>query len=327
MKKVLRTLLIFLLIVIGLIALIPLFFPLPPLADLSTAESLAEDENQFIEVNGLKIHLQHAGSGKPPLVLLHGFAASTFSWNAVFQPLAADYQVIAYDRTGFGLSARPLNGAWNGPNPYSMDAQVELLVALMDAKGIDQAVLVGNSAGGSVAVAAALKYPQRVRALVLVDAAIYSSGGLPNWLKPLLSTPQGRWFGPLLVRQIEGRGMELLRLAWHDADRIPTAWFDGYRKPLRMPAWDQALWEHTLAQQPSDLAGRLSQLKMPVLVMTGDDDRIVPTEQSLRLAREIPGAQLKLIQFCGHVPQEECPQEFMQSVRDFLQALPSKEIQ
>ena len=85
--------------------------------------------------------------------------------------------------------------------------------------------------------------------------------------------------------------------------------------------WDRALWELTQASQPLNLDQRLEDLGVPVLVVTGDDDRIVPTEQSLRLAGEIPGAELAVIPACGHVPQEECPTAFLTAVEDFLARL------
>lgn len=324
MKKVVRILVFTLLVILAFILIIPLIIALPPLPDLAPAESVADADSQFIDINGLKVHYKQAGSG-PVLVLLHGFGASTFSWREVIQPLSAAHTVIAYDRPAFGLTSRPLPGDWSDPNPYTLDAQADLLVALLDAKEINQAVLVGNSAGGTVAVYTALKYPQRVQALVLVDAAVYSGSGIPEWIKPVLGTPQGRWFGSLLVRQIQNRGVDLLQTAWHDPGKITQAILEGYRKPLRMANWDRALWELTLAQQPPQLASRLAGLNLPVLVVSGDDDRIVPTEQSLRLAREIPGAQLSLIQFCGHVPQEECPENFLKEVNNFLYNLKDKD--
>jgi pimeloyl-ACP methyl ester carboxylesterase len=321
MKKTLRVLAIFVLLVLVLALIIPLVIPLPAPSNLTSIDQIKDPDSQFIQINGLNVHYKQAGSGGTAILLLHGFGASTFSWRDVIQSLSALGTTLAYDRPAFGLTDRPMPGEWSGRSPYGLDAQVDQLIGLMDAKGIKRAVLVGNSAGGAVSVAAALQYPQRVQALVLVDAAIYSGGGLPQWTKPLLATPQGRWYGPLLARQIQESGMTLLRTAWHDPTKTSPAVIDGYRKPLQVPNWDRALWELTLAQAPANLAGRLSELKMPTLVITGDDDRVVPTEQSLRLAREIPGATLALLQFCGHVPQEECPEKFLPAVVAFIKNL------
>lgn len=321
MKRILRIVGIVLLVLLALMAIVPLILPIPPLEGTLPVERLVYPDSRFTEVNGLTIHYQQAGEGKPAIILLHGFGSSTFSWREVIQPLGQFGSVVAYDRPAFGLTERPLQGSWEGENPYSPDAQIDLLFGLMDQMGWEQAVLIGNSAGGTVAVRAALEQPERVLALVLVDAAIYNSGGAPAWTRPLLRTPQAQRLGPLLVRSIETRGMDLLDLAWHDTSRITPEVFEGYRKPLQVENWDVALWQMTLASGTFTEADRLGELSMPVLVVTGDDDRIVPTADSLRLAEDIPGAQLAVFENCGHVPQEECPEAFLEAVVPFIQEL------
>ncbi len=320
-KKILKALGTVLLILLALAVLVPLLIPLPPPSDARQLEQVKDPDSQFITIDNLQMHYKQAGSGEPALVLLHGFGASTFSWRDVMAPLARSASVIAFDRPAFGLTARPMPGEWSGRSPYGLDAQIDLLLGLLDAKGIKQAVLVGNSAGGTLSLAFALKYPQRVRALVLVDAAVYGGGGIPETLKPFFATPWGRWYGTLISRTILSRGMDLLQIAWHDPARITPEIVAGYQKPLQLANWDRALWELSLAQVAPAFTGRLAELKMPVLVITGDDDRIVPTAQSLRLAQEIPGAQLAVIPACGHLPHEERPAEFLQVIQPFLSGL------
>lgn len=303
----------------GLAALVgPLLIPVRPLKGTVPPEQLADADSRFIDVNGVKLHYKTQGSGEPAFMLLHGFAANTSSWGEVMAPLAELGTVVAYDRPSFGLTERPLPGDWTGENPYSPEAQVAQLIGLMDALGISQAVLVGNSAGGTVAFQAALRHPDRVRALVLVDAAIYAGGGAPAWTKPLLDTPQFERIGPLLVRSLGSKGDRLLNLAWHDPSKVTPETKAGYLKALRAENWDRGLWEFTKAGRDLKLGERVKDVRVPTLVITGDDDRIVPTEQSLRLARELPGAELAVIPNCGHVPQEECPEAFLKATTDFV---------
>ncbi len=294
----------------------PFLVPVPPLENTVPVEQLTDPDSRFIEVNGINVHYKTYGQGEPTFILLHGFGASLFSWREVTAPLAEFGTVIAYDRPAFGLTERPLK--WEGENPYSQEAQIELVIGLMDALGIERAILVGNSAGGTIAMLTALKYPQRVQSLILVDPAVYAGGGAPAWVRPLLRTPQMRHLGPLIARQIQTRGPELIELAWHDPSKITPEILEGYQKPLRLADWDKALWELTLASRESGLAERLSELTLPTLVITGDNDRIVPTEQSVRLAEELPNAQLVVIPQCGHLPHEERPAAFMQAVTEFL---------
>jgi pimeloyl-ACP methyl ester carboxylesterase len=133
-----------------------------------------------------------------------------------------------------------------------------------------------------------------------------------------LGTPQFDRLGPLLARQLQAQGTEFIRTAWHDPSKITPEIFAGYQLPLQVNDWDKALWELTVSSRESGLAERVSEFNLPILVITGDDDRIVPTEQSLRLAEELPNAELAVIPQCGHLPHEECPNEFMQAVNEFL---------
>lgn len=307
-------------IAVGLIVVVgPLLVPVPPLTDTVPPRQLADPDSRFAQVNGVTLHYKVAGQGEPVFVLLHGFGASVFSWHKVMPELAALGKVVAYDRPAFGLSERPLQ--WAGQNPYSPEAQVDQLFGLMDTLGIERAILVGNSAGGTVALRAALARPERVQAVIAVDAAVYGTGGAPGFIRPLLRTPQLRRLGPLIVRRLIRRGDDLIRQAWHDPSRIDPATWEGYHKPLRAQNWDRALWELVAASRAGDLADRLAELTLPVLVITGDDDRIVPTEQSLHLAQDLPHARLVVLPNCGHLPQEECPEDFLQAVREHLDFL------
>ncbi|WP_299028436.1 alpha/beta hydrolase [uncultured Thermanaerothrix sp.] len=320
--KALRILGVVLIGLVVLVAVGPLVIPIPPLLEGVDEESLAWPDSQFIELGGLKVHYQRYGEGQPVMILLHGFGASTFSWREVLKPLGAHGTAIAFDRPGFGLTERPMPEEWEGPNPYTLDFQADLVIALMDAIRTPQAILIGNSAGGTVALYTALKYPERVQALVLVDAAIYNGGGAPVWIQPFLNTPQMNRLGPLMVRSLAGeQGVAFLRSAWHDPSKITDDIVAGYRRPLQVRNWDRALWELTKASRASTLSQKLGEVRQPVLVISGDDDRIVPTEESVRLARELPNARLSIIPECGHVPQEECPEAFLHTVLTFVMSL------
>lgn len=298
----------------------PLIIPIPPLKNTRPPQELGDTDSLFIEVDGIQVHYKDAGSGQTTYLLLHGFPASLFSWREVIAPLAKMGRVIAFDRPGFGLTERPLK--WNGVNPYSLEGQVDLTIGIMDRLGIEQAVLVGNSAGGTVALWTAILHPERVKALILVDAAVYSGAPtLPSWQKLLLSTPQADRLGPLFVRSVQKWGLDLGRSAWHDPSKLTDAIWAGYTLPLQAQDWDKALWEITIAPRLTGLSDMLSEVHVPTLVMSGDDDQIVPTGQSVRLAKDLPGSELVIVPNCGHIPQEESPQEFLKAVQDFVNKL------
>ena len=194
------------------------------------------------------------------------------------------------------------------------------MLGLLDHFGAQQAILIGNSLGGAVAMQFTLAHPERVSALVLVDPEVYN-GGSPAWLRPLLATPEMRHLGPLIARQIEKSGPELIKTAWHDPSKIPAETIALYERPLQANNWDIALWDFTLATGTSDLPPHLKEFNLPTLVITGDDDRIVPTADTIRLAGELPEAQLVVIPNAGHVPHEEQPAAFMAAVQKFISTL------
>ncbi len=329
MKLFLKTGLIATGIPVAVAATVPLLIPIPPLEGTVAPEKLTDPDSKFISLRGVQVHYKMAGAepsnDKPTLVLLHGLASSTFSWREVMQPLSDETggSVIAYDRTGFGLTSRPMPGEWIGASPYGHEAQIDLLIGLLDAFQIQRAILVGNSAGGTIAALTALHHPERVQALILVDPAIYITGSNPSRLLNLaFQTPQMRRIGMLLARQFAERGKGLGELAWHDPSKITPEIWAGYLKPGQADNWDRALWEFVAASRPMRLRTRLDEIRAPTLVISGDDDRIVPTTYSIRLARELPNAELVVIPNSGHLPQEETPDAFMQAVKDFLAKLP-----
>jgi pimeloyl-ACP methyl ester carboxylesterase len=326
MAKLGRILLGVLIVLVLLVVVGPFLVPVRPLEGLVPPQQLADPDSKFMEVDGLQFHYKDAGEGAPAMILLHGFSASEFSWREVASPLAELGRVVRFDRPSSGLTERPLPGhprmeggaGWTGVNPYSPQAQAGQVVEIMDKLGIDKAVLVGNSAGGTIATLTALEYPERVEGLVLVSPAIYNGGGAPAFIRPLLNTPQLQRIGPLSGRFLAGAGERLLTLAWHDPTKATQDVLAGYRKATQAENWDRGLWELTKASQDSNLETRLAEVTQPTLVITGDDDRIVPTADSVRLAAELPNAELVVLPQCGHVPQEECPAPWLEAVTEFV---------
>ena len=320
-KRIFRSVLIVLGTLLAVLFVGPFLIPIPPLEGTLPPDQLADPDSQFVDIHGVSLHYKEHGEGDPAFVLLHGFGASEFSWRAVVAPLSTLGRVIAFDRPAFGLTERPLPGEWSDWNPYRPEAQVDLTIGLMDRLGVERAILVGHSAGGSISMLTALAHPDRVAALVLVDPAVYGGGGAPDWLRPILYLPQAQRLGPLLVRSVKDWGLDTLKRAWHDPARITPEILRGYTRPLQADNWDQGLWQMTLASHGLGLADRLDAFELPVLVITGDDDRIVPAGQSIRLAGELPNAELVVIPNCGHVSHEECPAEFMRAVAGFVNPL------
>jgi pimeloyl-ACP methyl ester carboxylesterase len=330
-----------------LVLVAPLLVPVPALEGTVSATALAYPDSRFVGValprgGGLQVHVQTMPPGLEPgttdaagaaaaaagadvgVVLLHGFGSHTMTWRHLLPALAGVGPAIAFDRPGFGLTERPMPGDWpRGANPYDTASQIDLTIALMDAYGLERAVLVGHSAGGALAVEVALAHPERVAGLVLVSPAIVRGGGAPGWTRPLLHTPQMNRVGPLLMRQLGGSAGEgFLRAAYANPERLATEDVEAYRRALRAHHWDRALWELTKASREPRSLDALPRLGMPVLVLSGAADTIVPIADSQTVAERIPGATLVRIEDCGHVAHEECPDGVLAALGPWLAALP-----
>ncbi|CAL9220333.1 unnamed protein product [Arabidopsis halleri] len=331
------------------------------------------------DVSTPSLHAQETPKTEFPMILLHGFGASVFSWNRVMKPLArlVRSKVLAFDRPAFGLTSRifhPFSGTTNDAkplNPYSMVYSVLTTLYFIDFLAADKAILVGHSAGCPIAVDSYFEAPERVAALILVAPAIFAprpvattdagdnrgkEAPTTNFLGTLVELTKGvirailrvvtgmanmlnslykkalaaflrSFLGVMLVRMaINKFGVTAVKNAWYDSKQVTDHVVQGYTKPLRAKGWDKALVEFTVAtltdnngsEKKLPLSKRLQEIKCPVLIVTGDTDRIVPAWNAERLARAIPGSVFEVIKKCGHLPQEEKPDEFISIVAKFL---------
>ncbi len=327
------------LIVLGLVlALVvagvgPLLVDPAPAPGETRLQALERPGSRFVQIPAnddamLALHLAErvaasateTGAEPATFVLLHGFTFNLYSWDRIMAPLAERGRVIAYDQIPYGLSAKPLPGTREHGDLYAKAAALSQLTALLDSLGVAQVYLVGNSSGGTLALEAALAYPERVRGLILLAPWVNSKRpNLPQWLVDL---PQTQRLTLLLARTL-GTDMPLLDYAYADPDRIGEERRTHAAVHQTMANWDAA-WAALLARSltdPVEIRGQLDQIEQPALVMTGLADRIVPPTDTLDAARALPNATYAELPDCGHLPQEECPELVMDLVDQWLDAL------
>jgi len=279
-------------------------------------------ESSFIEVNGFNVHYRLAGSGKPLVVLLHGSFLSLRSWRLVFDRLAENATVIAFDRPAFGQTSRPLPSKGTKVS-YTPEAQCDLVIELMNKLGFGKAVLAGNSTGGTIAMLTALRHPESVEGVVLVDAMIYSgyaTSEIPAIIKPAMKA-MGPLFSRVMKLMITRLFDPLIRAMWHNKERLGNEVLDAFRRDLMVGDWARAFWELFSETHHLRLDERVKTMSHPSLVITGEDDNMVKKEESIRLAGELPYAELVIVPDCGHLPQEEKPEAFVLAVRKFLKRI------
>ncbi|MGQ9660157.1 MAG: alpha/beta fold hydrolase [Thermochromatium sp.] len=281
----------------------------------------ADPDSRFIEVAGFQLHYKHQGSGKPLILLLHGSFLSLKSWSAVMGPLAKRASVVACDRPACGLTSRPLpKCADKTPSPYSAEAQAELVANLITALGFERAILVGSSTGGTIALMTALRWPERVQGLILVDAMVYSGYATSEVPAPVLALM--RALKPVFTRlmgfMIDRLYTKAIRTFWYRQERLSDERLAELKRDFMRGPWDKAFMELFLATRHLHLDTQLGGLDVPTLVVTGEHDRAVKPEESARLAQAIAGAELRIIPDAGHLPHEECPEAFLTAIDGFL---------
>ena len=291
------------------------------LTNVEAANAQFGDKSKFIEVVGHDVHYLTAGdpSSDKLILLLHGFGANVSTWDLVLDELGTEGFVVAYDRAAFGFTERP--ETWSGTNPYSSAGQLEVIQALIDEFGAGkEVVILGHSAGGNLAAAFAAANPESVDELILLAPAVYSTGGGPSWLNWIYDIPQLNHVGPALVSSIATSGLDLLQESYYDKSLVTEELTAKYTAPLKIVGWEKAFWNYNKAPRTTNVDKQLALLTVPTLVITGDTDEVVATADSIRLAGELPNAQLVVIENCGHLPNEEKSQEFLTAVAGFLLA-------
>jgi pimeloyl-ACP methyl ester carboxylesterase len=286
-----------------------LLWPEPPPAPSGAWLKAADLEPRFQTLDGLRIRYVRKGAG-PPLILIHGFASSIYTWKDVIPDLARDHDVVALDLPGFGGS--------DVPRGLSFPMLPRSVLGLMDALAIPKATLVGNSLGGATAVALALDQRERASGLVLVDSAGFNlaASRRPFFVR-LAGSRAGRALELLPWRRFVVR--RALLQVFHDDSRVTPERVEEYLTPLARPGVFAALrsLNDFGDDRASAFAERIQDVAVPTLIVWGSDDRWIPLEDGRRFEKAVRGARLVVIPDCGHMPQEERPDVFLATLRSF----------
>lgn len=266
----------------------------------------------------IELHHKIFGAGKPVLCI-HGFGASLFSWRNFVTPISAGYQLILIDLKGSGNSPKPPDSHYS---PQDHADEIYKFILKQDLRDL---TLVGNSFGGALSLLLALmlidREPGRLRGLVLIDPGAYKQF-IPGYVK-LIGVPL---LGALVVYLSPAKMMakSILKLAYYDKNKITPAQIDAYAAPLAAPGAKHALLEtgkQIIPPNIDELTARYKDITVPTLIIWGRQDKIISPAAADLLSRDLPNSTLKWIELCGHVPQEEMPEETIPLVLNFLQSL------
>lgn len=261
------------------------------------------------------LYYEVQGQGTPVL-MLHGFGASSYTWRYLAPELASDSRVFLVDLKGFGRSPKPADGRYT---LYDQVALIYRFVLEHDLKGL---TIVGHSYGGGVALGTALYLsefaPERLSRLILIDSAGFDQP-LPFFMR-LLRTPVVNRLG-LYLLPAKTQVRHILNTAYHDTDRISEEAVYEYAQALKMPGGRRAILETAgqLATFNTEvLKSRYSRIDVPTLILWGQNDAIIPLAIGRQLNEAIPHSTLYVLGDCGHIPHEEKPAETIKQVREFM---------
>jgi pimeloyl-ACP methyl ester carboxylesterase len=277
----------------------------------------ADADSHFVDLpGGLHVHYEDTGeAGLPVLVLLHGFGDSYTSWDGWVRALRGRYRLIALDFPGHGLTRAPVGFRLQG------SALADLVDAFAGALALPRFAVAGNSMGGGVAWQLAVRHPDRIDALILLDAAGWAAEKPPAKLPlafRILKYPLGR----ALLRNIDNRPLidEGLKKDVHDPRVITPAFVDRWAEFQRAPGHRAILMDIDIGGLASATPALLAGIRVPTLVINGADDILVEPASAHKFAAAIPGAQVLIYPDVGHLPQIEIPERSAADVAAFLQA-------
>ena len=278
----------------------------------------AEEKNppigKFIEIDGIRLHYIERGEGRP-LLLLHGNGSmiQDFECSGLVTLAAKSYRVIVFDRPGYGYSERPYGTIW------SPRAQAALIHRALLQLGVIRVTVMGHSWGASVAIALALKHPEFVASLVLASGYFYPTARADVVAQsgpavPILGDLMSLTFAPLI-----SRAMWPISIGNMFGPKPIPAKFDSFPKEMALrPSQIRAGAGESAMMIPNAFAhqGDYDRLEMPVVIVAGENDRVVGIEQSARLHREVTGSTFHRLPGAGHMVHQTETNQLMSAVNE-----------
>jgi 3-oxoadipate enol-lactonase len=259
------------------------------------------------DANGMSIYYEEHGDGEPLLCIM-GLAADHLAWALQLEAFGARHRTIVFDNRDVGQSSY-------AAAPYGIEDMAADTLGLADALGLDSFHVLGASLGGAVAQHLALAAPERVRTLQLAvtwaGSGAYAREKTRLWASEMRMRSREDWIDSLLLATVSEEFYE---------NEPMVAFVKQVMNANEHPQQPDGFERQSRASSTFDLRGKLGGLSMPVHVISGAHDILLPRWKQEELAAEIPGAQLTVIERGSHALQLEFPQEFNAAVLDFIAA-------
>jgi 3-oxoadipate enol-lactonase len=277
---------------------------------------LQEQQGNFAQVNGTELYYEVKGTGHP-FTLIHGLLLDRRSWDEQFVVFAEDYKMVRYDIRGWGDSAQEKAGEQFSPR--------QDLLSLLEYLKIDKTYLLGLSGGGTLALDFTIEHPEKVEALILIAA------GLSGYELPMTESIQAfanQYYGALQQKDSAGAAEATVKF-WTDGPRRRPEEVNAEARRRISEMTREHIERHgdfmgqgkdALLLEPA-ANSRLAEVKVPVLIVVGDEDNEESLEVADRLEQGISGAKKVVLHGVAHHPHMEQPEEFNRVVLDFLRSI------
>jgi len=280
-------------------------------ADLSVEELIdtyANEQSQFIEIQGSRVHYRIEGEG-PNLLLLHGTASSLHTWDGWNEQLKDHFRIIRLDLPAFGLT---------GPSvarDYRIAAYTAFLNEFVEAIELERFSLAGNSLGGGIAWSFAAEFPDKVEKLILVDASgIPDNRDDPAVFKMARNPVLGKLLEYITPKSFIKKNMKEV---YFDDGRVTDELVSRYHD-MALRAGNRVAFRDRASAVNPDITDKLPSIMAPTLIIWGQEDEWIPVDNAAVFAERIPNAAVVIIENVGHVPMEEAPETSANIVLKFL---------
>jgi len=276
----------------------------------------AHSPSKFMEIEGMQVHYREEGDPMDtvPLVLIHGTSSSLFTWDACTEAWKKHHRVIRFDLPAFALTGP------NSDNVYTYERYVDFVNKVLIRLNVKRCYMAGNSLGGGITWQYAAMYPQKVKKMILLDAAGYKFVRGKGALGFKLTSTIGKipvlkyslyYITPdnIVRKSVEG--------AYFDKNKITPETYERYTDFLLREGNRKALVAR-LTLPMEDFEPLIKTIKTPTLIIWGQQDGLIPVACAYKFKKDIANSQLVVLNNAGHVPMEENPEQVIPLVEEFI---------
>lgn len=301
------------LLIISILGILYVFYePAKSLAELK--EKYTNEHSSFVQVGKQLVHYQKYGSQGPVLLLLHGTGASLHTWEAWASELQDNYQVYTIDLPGYGLTGPSVSGKYDGVS------YARFINDFLTYQKIDSCIIAGNSLGGFIAWNTAIDYPEKIKAMILVDPAGFklNSKSVPIAFRLARVPVLNQLLTFITPRTVIEKSVKNV---YFDPSLVTEELVERYFDLTLRKGNREAFVKRMQNEEFTSRVDELNKIEIPTLILWGEQDQLIPVENAAKFSSALKNDTLVVMPNLGHVAMEEAPEESLKPVLTFLKSI------